>query len=319
MQSAYSFVSVAMTNHIYQSPLNYTGGKYRLLPQILPYFPKGINTFIDLFCGGCNVGLNVIATNHTYNDINPWLIGLYSAFKNNDKGLMLNTVYEIINKHNLSLVSKYGYAYYNCDSSSGLGPYNRDHFRNLKIHFNQYTGIKDYYYYAMLYVLIVYSFNNQIRFNKDGEFNLPIGKRDFNSKMESKLLAFIDIIKSQNASFTCLDFTGIDSSLLSTSDFVYIDPPYLITCATYNEQNAWNEEKEHLLLKYIDNLTARHIRCALSNVLSSKGKINIILNNWLKCNVSKYNVHHLRKSYANSSYHTSEIEGISDEVLITNY
>ena len=30
-----------------QSPLNYTGGKFKLLPQILPIFPKEINTFVD--------------------------------------------------------------------------------------------------------------------------------------------------------------------------------------------------------------------------------------------------------------------------------
>ena len=41
-----------------QSPLNYTGGKYRLLSQILPLFPDDIETFVDLFCGGCNVGIN---------------------------------------------------------------------------------------------------------------------------------------------------------------------------------------------------------------------------------------------------------------------
>lgn len=35
-----------------KSPLNYTGGKYKLLPQILPLLPNNIDTFIDLFGGG---------------------------------------------------------------------------------------------------------------------------------------------------------------------------------------------------------------------------------------------------------------------------
>ena len=43
------------------SPLNYIGGKRKLLAQILPLFPTKISTFIDLFCGGCTVGLNVNA------------------------------------------------------------------------------------------------------------------------------------------------------------------------------------------------------------------------------------------------------------------
>ncbi len=43
------------------SPMNYIGGKYKILPQILPLFPDNIGTFVDLFCGGCNVGINVSA------------------------------------------------------------------------------------------------------------------------------------------------------------------------------------------------------------------------------------------------------------------
>ena len=42
-----------------KSPLNYTGGKYKLLPQLLELFPKQVNTFVDLFAGGGNVSVNV--------------------------------------------------------------------------------------------------------------------------------------------------------------------------------------------------------------------------------------------------------------------
>ena len=49
-----------------KSPLNYVGGKYKLLPQILPLFPDNINTFVDLFGGGFNVGINVKANKIIY-------------------------------------------------------------------------------------------------------------------------------------------------------------------------------------------------------------------------------------------------------------
>ena len=39
--------------------MNYTGGKYKLLPQLLPLFPQDINTFVDLFTGGGNVAINI--------------------------------------------------------------------------------------------------------------------------------------------------------------------------------------------------------------------------------------------------------------------
>ncbi len=40
-----------------KSPLNQIGGKYKLLNQIVRYFPKNIDTFYDLFAGGCDVAI----------------------------------------------------------------------------------------------------------------------------------------------------------------------------------------------------------------------------------------------------------------------
>ena len=166
-----------------------------------------------------------------------------------------------------------------------------------------------------LYVLIVYAFNNQIRFNSDGKFNLPVGKRDFNIRMQNKLKYFLNAIDSMDISFTNNDFARINSVFLSSQDFVYADPPYLITCATYNEK-SWDETEEKRLLSYLDELSDNRIRFALSNVLSTDGKVNNILKQWL--DEKKYNCHHLDFSYKNSNYHKKNISK-TDEVLITNY
>lgn len=305
-------------NTMIQSPLNYTGGKYKLLPQILPLFPTGINTFVDLFCGGCNVGINVEANKVIYNDLNEKLLYLYNTFKNLDKESTFEWIYEIIGKYELSLVSKNGYSYYECESTKGLGKYNKDKFLKLRSDFNSKTSY-DYYYYIMLYVMIVYAFNNQIRFNSKGEFNLPVGKRDFNDKMAGKLSAFIDVVKNQNSVFTCKDFRDFDISSLNCNDFVYLDPPYLITCATYNEQGGWTEETEKELLEFINTLHESNIKFALSNVLRSKGKENLILIDWIDKNKDRYTVIRLDHSYSNSNYQTKDKESISEEVLIINY
>ncbi len=303
---------------MFQSPLNYTGGKFKLLSQILPLFPKSIDTFVDLFCGGCNVGLNIECKKIIYNDLDEHLLYLYNTFKNLDKQSTFEWIYQIIEKYKLSQVSKYGYEYYGCKSGNGVGDYNRDKFMKLREDFNTKTS-EDYYYYVMLYVIIVYAFNNQIRFNSKGEFNLPVGKRDFNQKMEKKLSVFIDRIKEQNCTFTCKDFREFDVSELSSSDFVYADPPYLITCATYNEQGGWNEQSEKDLLAFLDDLNSKGIRFALSNVLRSKGKENKILISWLETNATKYKAIPLNYSYANSNYQTKDKSSASEEVLIINY
>ena len=304
-----------------QSPLNYTGGKFKLLPQILPLFPKNINTFVDLFCGGCNVGINIDCESVIYNDLDENLVYLYNTIKNLDKQSVFEWIYEIINTYGLSLVSDKGYDYYKCDSSKGLGGYNKERFLRLRADFNEKKkkGNYDYYYYVMLYVIIVYAFNNQIRFNSNGEFNLPVGKRDFNKKMQQKLSDFIDKIKEQNCKFTCLDFREFDIDTLGNNDFVYVDPPYLITCATYNEQGGWAETDEKDLLRFLDSLNEKGLRFALSNVLRSKGKENTILIEWLDKNKDKYRAVSLNYSYSNSNYQTKDKTSNSEEFLIINY
>ena len=304
-----------------QSPLNYTGGKYKLLPQILPLFPQNTGTFVDLFCGGCNVGLNVQSQQVIYNDLNPDLLRLYRTLHQLDGETVLAWVHEIIEHYHLSLVSRYGYAHYGCDSGKGLGSYNREGFLRLREDYNRRRreGLDDSRSHIMLYVLIVYAFNNQIRFNTRGEFNLPVGKRDFNQRMEDKLLAFLDRIHSQTCTFTCQDFRDFDTNGLTGQDFIYADPPYLITCATYNEKGGWNEALERDLLAFLDRLHTQGVPFALSNVLRSKGRENTILLQWLEQNRGTYRPVPLRYSYANSNYQTKDKTSSSEEVLILNY
>lgn len=302
--------------NLIQSPMNYIGGKYKLLKQILPNFPKEINTFIDLFAGGGNVGVNVSAKQIILNDSDNYLYNIYQVFQQKSKTDILSMIEDIISEFSLSESSKYGYEYYSCSSNQGLQNYNKKGFNRLRNVFNSYST-KDDKYYILLYVLIVYSFNNQLRFNNKGAFNLPVGKRDFNSKMKMKLSLFIDRIKSSNINFTNFDFRNFPIEKIDKKSFVYVDPPYLITCATYNEKNGWTEDDEKDLLKYLQNLDEKGIKFALSNVLSSKGRENTLLVNWIKEN--HYKVIHLDYSYGNSNYQTKDKQTKAEEVLVINY
>ena len=64
-----------------KSPMNYTGGKYKILEHIIPSFPKSINNFVDLFAGGLNVGINVQADTIYANDQITYLVDLYKLFQ----------------------------------------------------------------------------------------------------------------------------------------------------------------------------------------------------------------------------------------------
>jgi site-specific DNA-adenine methylase len=136
--------------------------------------------------------------------------------------------------------------------------------------------------------------------------------------MREKLSVFIDRLKNGDYVFENADFRDLANGEWDEKTFVYADPPYLITCATYNEQDGWNEDLERELLAYLDGLHERGIRFALSNVLRSKGKENTILIDWINRNMGKYRVIYLDYSYSNSNYHTKDRTSGADEVLIVN-
>lgn len=304
-------------SELISSPLNYTGGKFKIIDQIVKHFPEDIDTFVDLFCGGCNVGINIKCNELILNDINKELIELFNVFKQNNLDYLFNEINSLIIQYGLSQSSVYGYSYYQSNSSDGLSNFNKNQFLKLREDFNNYNK-KDNKYYLMLYVLIVFSFNNQIRFNKRGDFNLPVGKRDFNIKMQNKLSKFVNRLHRYNTILMSNDYLKFDISSLSSKSFVYIDPPYLITLASYNEQNGWTEEHERNLLEFIDELDKSRIKFALSNVTESKGAKNEILLAWL-CKNPKYKMIEINSNYSNSNYQIKDKKLITKEVLILNY
>lgn len=305
-----------MKNDYILSPLNYIGGKGRLLPQLLPLLPRNIGTFVDLFCGGCNVGINVRARHHIYNDAIPDLIGLLATLQRLDCDTITAQLRDIISRYGLSDSARRGYTQYHSDSSTGLAAYNKEPFTKLRDDFNTLTT-RDDNYYITLYALIVFGFNNQLRFNNQGRYNLPVGKRDFNTTLQCKLARFVGRLQSQSAEFRCGDFRDFDIQSLDKDSFVYADPPYLITTATYNENGGWTTADEAALLQLLSALDRQGIRFALSNVLRHKGRTNDILTNWLQA--TRIHCTPLRMDYAASNYHTHGQSSQSEEVLITNY
>lgn len=98
------------------------------------------------------------------------------------------------------------------------------------------------------------------------------------------------------------NFKAFDFTELREGDFVYADPPYLITTGSYNDGKrgfeGWSEMEEIALYDTLDELDRRNIRFALSNVIEHKGRQNAILEDWR----NQYNTHYLNKTYGNSSY-----------------
>lgn len=279
-----------------KSPMNYTGGKYKILEHIIPSFPKSTNNFVDLFAGGLNVGINVQADTIYANDQITYLVELYRFFQDTPVDSILAAIKERIAHFNLSQTNAEGY-------------------NELRSEYNQSKSLLD------LFVLTCYSFNHQIRFNSKHEFNTPFGKErsTFNDSIERNLVLFCTALHKKNIILSTCDFRDFDFTRLTKGDVVYCDPPYLITTGSYNDGKRgfkdWTETEDSDLLALLDKLNEQGILFALSNVFAHKGQTNDVLIEWSK----NYNVLYIDKTYSNCSYHFKDRGTKTVEVLITNY
>lgn len=284
-----------MKKNILKSPLNYTGGKYKLIDKIEPHFPENISTFVDLFAGGLNVSINMEkAQNIICNDLNNFVIDIYKEFQKHDITYILKYIEKRIIEFDLSKE-------------------NREAYINFRKFYNENQNPLD------LYVLICYSFNYQIRFNSNLKYNNTFGlnRSSFNESTKKNLILFHNKIK--NFKFESKNFIEYNFNSLKKGDFVYLDPPYLITTGSYNDGkrgfDGWSKTEEKLLYEKIDELNDRNIDFCLSNVIEHKGKTNEILLNWSK----KYKITDLNFNYNNASYQSKNTTEKTREVIITNY
>lgn len=289
-------------NNYIKSPLNYSGGKYRLLKQIIPLFPENINTFVDLFGGGFNVGINANAKTIVYNDKLKQVVDLLKNFNTYDFEYIHNRIIKTIERYGLSRSDINGYETYGCNSNDGLSSYNKEKYTKLRKDYNENPD------WLKFYTLLAFSFSNQIRFNSKCEFNMPCGKRDYNESLQKKLKAFVDSMHSKTIIFWNKDFRDCN---FFEDDFIYADPPYFNSVATYNESNGWSKKDETDLLNFLDNVDRHAGRFALSNNLKYD---NPLLEDWIE----KYNIHYLNGDYSNCNYQKKD-KSKDMEVLITNY
>lgn len=301
-----------MKDEIVRSPLFYVGDKYKLMREIRSYFPKKIGRLIEPFVGGGSVFMNTDVAVCLANDVDEYVIRLHnwlSGYRDNAEGLFTDLSF-IINKYALSFSLVRDEI---PDNLRKLHPktyfaeYNKLAYKALRRDFND-SGKTDI---CRLYILLIYGFNRMLRFNGKGDFNLPVGNVDFNKNTKKALLDYLNIVNQRHIVFSSLDFRDFLGNIeYYCDDLIYLDPPYLITFSEYNK--LWNEDTERALLALLDELNARGVRFAISNVTHYKGKKNDIFLNWME----HYLVHPIKSNYI--SFNDNTIKNFN-EVLVTNY
>lgn len=262
------------------SALNFIGGKYKQLDEILVYLPQNIDVFYDIFAGGFTVGLNAPGKKTVFIDEDSYVMGLFQALNDFGYDAFVKEAVALIEQYGLSMTYTHGYEQYGVPSDEGLASINRIAYTRLRESFNAKKN-KDITYWVMFYILIVYGYNNTPRFNRLGEFNSPVGKRDFNASTAQKLASFAEKLGQKNAAIHVQDFRTMDIGKIKVGDFVFLDPPYLGASTYYNDNKGWEKQDEEALFAFLDRLELSGIRFMLYTVLSYQNKPNEMLLRWL--------------------------------------
>ena len=199
--------SAAVAARIEQQPreavpfVKWVGGKGRLLSQLRPLLPQGVERMrhVEPFVGGGALFFARRPSRALLTDINPSLIGAYTAVRDDVKGVIealrrlsaehsKTRYYEVRERYNRS-------AHASCSKRA-----------------------------AMFIYLNKTCFNGLHRVNRKGEFNVPVGAYK-NPRILNEEVLRLASEALRGARLRC----GSYESLLEDAkpgDFVYFDPPY---------------------------------------------------------------------------------------------
>jgi len=257
-----------------RSAIPYVGNKFSIYKQLEKYLPSDIKIFRDIFCGGGVVSINTRAEGYVLTDFCHQLVDLHNAIKD-----------ETFAKRVLSKSYEY--------------PETKDSYLELRQSYNEDKSNEKFIN------LLYRSFSNQMRFNTEGEFNIAFGQR--NSINFDRLIKQHQFYKDNKVTIINSDFR-ISLANVNKDDFVFLDPPYLNSDATYNE--VWSEHDEMDLYRLVSNLDCKWM---LTNTLYNRGKYNKFLDDFIE----PYNVYPINSTFNYEKFRKSE--SAKKEIIVTNY
>lgn len=241
--------------------IKWAGGKNQLLPVIREAYPKELNynisKYIEPFVGGGAVLFDILNRYNLkeiyINDINAELINTYKMIQKNIDAL-ISSLYKIQSDYIILDNSNREKFYYE----------RREQFNHLKLNNSKTTKIKK----AALFIFLNKTcFNGLYRVNKQGHFNVPIGRYKNPKICDTENLQNISRA-IQNLNIMCLDYKQT-LKYIDINSFIYIDPPYRPISNSSNftsyTENQFNDEKQIELAQFIDKINKKGAKIIVSN------------------------------------------------------
>lgn len=221
--------------------LKWAGGKFALLPRILPLLQPA-RRFFEPFLGAGAVFLNTEHDEYHLNDINPDLIDLYQTVKDQGEDYI-----------------KHASSYFKASNNDKRKYY------QLRETFNH---SKDIFERSCLFLYLNrHGYNGLCRYNSQGQYNVPFGSYEKVYFPDEAIYYFHQ--KSQKAKFYCMDFNRFLKKPNRAGDVVYADPPYYPLSASANfthySFSAFDMADQKSLASCAEKLAKKQVKVVLSN------------------------------------------------------
>ena len=234
--------------------IKYRGGKSKEIPNILWYIPRFRGRYIEPFLGGGALFFYLEPREAIINDINEKLIKFYLGVRN--KYTSLRKELDEIEK----LYTQYRYEF---DALKAKHPDERVEDKNEEMYYHlraQFNGTEKQYYSdaALYYYINKTAYSGMIRYNANGEFNVPFGRYPH---LNTDAVTMSHSLLLKRAQIFNKDYSKI-FSMATENDFMFLDPPYDCTFSDYGNheyKDGFNEDENRRLAKAFYNLPCKAI------------------------------------------------------------
>jgi DNA adenine methylase len=271
--------------------VKWAGGKTRVVPQILEYFPAEFKRYHEPFLGGGALYFSISPQNGCLNDKNCVLIEAYLHIRDDLNKLILD----------LTKIEKEYYSLLTLEEKA-------EYYYEQRIEFNTLNK-KSLHRSALFIFLNKTGYNGMYRENSMGGYNIPFGKRKQpiicdtdNLKLVSDVLRQIDI--------RCGSYDEALEDAVA-GDFIYLDPPY----EPINRTSNFTEYQAGGFVQDDQRKLAEVYR-----ELSKKGCMVMMSNSTAKLIYELYSEFFINKITVSRGINaTKSARGKIEELIITNY
>ena len=212
----------------------WSGGKRRETKHVFDLMPHNFDTFFEPFVGGGAVWFELGHTKNCVGDTHPEVINFYNIVKSHGKEFIDDLNSYATNYKNTIVETK---------------PKMREEYKDLA---DSYYSWRDgqhttnYDLAKRFYILRNLAFGGMLRYNRDGKFNVPYGyyknfkQLDWNEDYKNLF---------KNTEFVNQNWLDTVSSA-STSDFVFLDPPYTREFTKYSAEGDFGEQQHRELAEW---------------------------------------------------------------------